>query len=881
MLALAPKPKSAHAPDARSAADRPPAERRPPDYSRALAFRAVPRVVQAKRGAATRHADEASHAAGPGALPLSLRSQMESALGADLSGVRVHPGSPRARMLGAQAFAQGDEVHVAPGYWQPETPRGRELIGHELAHVLQQRDGRVAPTSSVAGATLNDDAGLEREADVLGARAAGGVAAIPTMASAATSSRASAPPGGVVQRRPGDFHAPLLDAFSADMGVPREEANAHGPAYNAWILIRPHQSLPTDQLLDRLAAMEADGSLAGLAADAHLLPLVRYRRERTAITVVREMRSAAGGGAAAANAAITAAAAAGLSADDQAAMGHFVRLPFTRGPDQRRGVAGAPAATGVPDAELQREIGYELDPSSRPAAAPPGGPPPARTPWDGRTGAPGEAAARAAMQSELFDAYDAYLTAFRPTVTRILAPGGSRVPVTAGGAGGGGGAAAPPPTGSVDIANQARDVLEARYGVSMNAGASTPGQAYSRSPRVTTPAADQNFFDPYDPAQRATLRGQPVAALAQGVAWWLFQNDVPGAANPAGTRDFATDVLARHHWSTQDAGAVQFRTDVARAYAAASTLAPSNARQLLDYRLAQWNERGPRGITLLSSFEPGADAARAERQQRWDMFKTAVHETLHLCTHPVFSTAAQGRGTMVEGFTEMFTISTLNPAATGILPQVRAGSREPLRRVVEGSVFTAAPEAAVITNATTPTQYRAHRAAAERIRDGGTPVAGGPSHAGVGETGVRAAYFQGHVEYLGLTPTGAGLATPPAAGAPRQLRIPGGIWSVDELAWRSGVPRATLMADNPGLTAPLPATAVLAGCREHVVVTATTTHPVTGVRTSTPETRANIAAQHGVSEADLARANPDLPLDPATSGWAPLIAGQTILIPAH
>src|SRR5207244_154470 len=141
------------------------------------------------------------------------------------------------------------------------------------------------------------------------------------------------------------------------------------------------------------------------------------------------------------------------------------------------------------------------------------------------------------------------------------------------------------------------------------------------------------------------------------------------------------------------------------------TLAPNNARQLIDYRLTGWSERGTSGITILSSFTPGADAQQAERAARWGVFKTATHESLHLRTHPVFSDAAQGRGTMVEGFTEMFTIATLN---TDVLPRVRAGSLEALRRTVEGALSTPAPDPTVITDAVTPGQYVNHRAQAER-----------------------------------------------------------------------------------------------------------------------------------------------------------------------
>ena len=193
--------------------------------------------------------------------------------------------------------------------------------------------------------------------------------------------------------------------------------------------------------------------------------------------------------------------------------------------------------------------------------------------------------------------------------------------------------------------------------------------------------------------------------LAPGVGWWLFENDRPGAAGAAGTRRFATEVLAAHHYSTQDPGAEKFRWDVAKAYAAASTLLPSNKRQLIDYRMTQWSEADPRaiakGFTIQSSFDPGAKPDQAQLQKRWTIFGTATHESLHLRTHPAFEAADQGRGKMKEGFVEMFTIATLN---SDILPRARAGTVEPLRRTVEGALSPAKPDPAIITNRVTPTQ---------------------------------------------------------------------------------------------------------------------------------------------------------------------------------
>jgi len=840
------------------------------------------------------------------ALPADLRAQMEGAFDTDFSDVRLQRDSATARGLGARALAQGSQLHFAPGAWAPGSATGRTLIAHELAHVVQQRAGRVRGQRLAGGVALNDDPVLEREADRLAERATW---ARPPTADGGSAWRAAAPalaPGGTAQRTP----APEVCPTPAGLACPTipSEPSVVGTnvtyAQNAFTLTGPWRTQ-----LDAMAAQwHADGARSFIRIDGYASAegdcafnwTLSCRR---ASTVVDELVHPSDGSA-------------GIPSDRLDAFAHgesdvagpalasnrraAISLPpappagvaAARGPDQRS--AGAGAASQVPDTDLAREVGYEIDPSSRPAPAPPVTPPPvtppgvtppppvlppppARVPWDGapRDGTAAEAtraaAARRSMQTQLFTAYDAYLRHFRPTVTATLAR--PRVDFTAGATPSG---ARAPATGVVDIANGARSVLEMRYGVSMDAAASTSAQGYSRAVRRGAPAVDQNVFDPYSEADRRTLTASP--DIAPGVAWWLFENDVPGAAGAAGSRSFATDILTQHRYSTQDAGAAQYRWDVANAYAGATTLSsPANRQQLVDYRLAQWNERGDLGITLLSAFDPGTDRNRAERAQRWEVFGTAVHESLHLRTHPTFSNAALGRGTMVEGFTEMFTVATLN---TDVLPAVRAGGREGLRRTVEGVLATPAPDSTVITNHTTPTQYVAHRDAAERIRDGGTPTAGA-AHGGIGEPGVRAAFFQGHVEYLGLKPDGTPLTGQPAAGAPLRLRVPAGIAGLNELAWRTGVPRARIEADNPGIASPLPADAVLDGCREHVVVASDTTHPRSALHESAAETRAQVATQNGVSEADLVRANPDIALDPVTNAWPPLSVGQRLLIPAH
>jgi hypothetical protein len=69
-----------------------------------------------------------------------LRSTFEPFLGRDLGGVRIHTSSAArsaARALHADAFTIGSDIGFAAGRWAPDTARGKHLLAHELAHVVQ------------------------------------------------------------------------------------------------------------------------------------------------------------------------------------------------------------------------------------------------------------------------------------------------------------------------------------------------------------------------------------------------------------------------------------------------------------------------------------------------------------------------------------------------------------------------------------------------------------------------------------------------------------------------------------------------------------------------------------------------------------------------
>jgi len=72
------------------------------------------------------------------------RTHMESAFGADFSGVRIHTDARAdglSQSLSARAFATGQDVFFRQGEYSPGTSTGRELLAHELTHVVQQTGG--------------------------------------------------------------------------------------------------------------------------------------------------------------------------------------------------------------------------------------------------------------------------------------------------------------------------------------------------------------------------------------------------------------------------------------------------------------------------------------------------------------------------------------------------------------------------------------------------------------------------------------------------------------------------------------------------------------------------------------------------------------------
>ena len=96
-------------------------------------------------------------------LPDNLKTGIENLSGYAMDDVKVHYNSPKPAQLQAHAYAQGTDIHVASGQ--------EKHLPHEAWHVVQQKQGRVQPTKQLKSVNINDDNGLEKEADVMGAKA--------------------------------------------------------------------------------------------------------------------------------------------------------------------------------------------------------------------------------------------------------------------------------------------------------------------------------------------------------------------------------------------------------------------------------------------------------------------------------------------------------------------------------------------------------------------------------------------------------------------------------------------------------------------------------------------------------------------------------------
>ncbi|MBV9280813.1 MAG: DUF4157 domain-containing protein [Chloroflexi bacterium] len=116
---------------------------------------------------------------GGDALEGGVRQRLESGLGADLSGVRVHTDGEAdalSRSVSAAAFTTGRDIFFRSGAYNPSSAGGMRLLAHEATHTVQQAAGPVAGTPTAQGVSISDPGDrFERAAEASAARIAPGL----------------------------------------------------------------------------------------------------------------------------------------------------------------------------------------------------------------------------------------------------------------------------------------------------------------------------------------------------------------------------------------------------------------------------------------------------------------------------------------------------------------------------------------------------------------------------------------------------------------------------------------------------------------------------------------------------------------------------------
>lgn len=142
-------------------------------------------------------------------LAAATRAFMEPRFGHDFAKVRVHTGSKAtesARAVNALAFTVGSNIVFGAGQYRQETDAGRNLLAHELAHVVQQAGNESVPSrTEISG----DSSAAERDADA---------AAEAALAGQPIQSVASAAPG--IKRRA----APYIKKITVNL-IPPQSAS--------------------------------------------------------------------------------------------------------------------------------------------------------------------------------------------------------------------------------------------------------------------------------------------------------------------------------------------------------------------------------------------------------------------------------------------------------------------------------------------------------------------------------------------------------------------------------------------------------------------------------------------------------------------------------
>lgn len=373
----------------------------------------------------------------------------------------------------------------------------------------------------------------------------------------------------------------------------------------------------------------------------------------------------------------------------------------------------------------------------------------------------------------------------------------------------------------------AEKVVYKAFGAWVEQAVLTPDEAQKRRAfAFTTSGAQPTLIDSTNSAARAN-GDQPVSA--RDLAAFLVFND-----------EKVRQLMADHDFQPGPAGTEEEEKFLSERIIAQFTEADNKLLSESD-RLGYSSTRPGLGKVFISPVVQGWDGvdetAQPAMQRKYEVFQTLVHEYLHMLEHPLIPQATRQSLPVREGVCEWLTCQVINNLA--------AGGDEDLKdvvRTVEGERVLGDVPGRVGALRAFLAQYRPkpdYAGYVAAVRDVACLC---------GENGVKAAFFQGHVEFFGLWDDGKWR---PGITVTRWVVNPvteDRLNSVTKLSAATGLPEDEILRHNPDLVKDIdqwPQQLLLPGYHGHRPIYAG----------DDAETWQQIAAQHNVSVERLKRAN--------------------------
>jgi hypothetical protein len=748
------------------------------------------------------------------------RGELGRLLGHDFASVRIHTGGAAAASadaLGARAYSIGNDVVFAPGEYRPDTRAGLVLLGHELAHVAQQRQ---AP--GARGAPGEDAAADEREADSAARALEVGTAGPPVARRSQRRLRRQAVQmasgrfvgdhiGAVNNRREEVLTA--IDRLHALWAMPNADYAAEYPVVGA---LPAGAAVPVGSIPLTIAAIARNGTgnMSPPVADLFL-----------------DLTFSAGVGTGQPNNKSDV-----LALQDALHVGWFL-TSAQYGTDRAR--VNAVATATVPESQMPLTIAG--------------------------LGRLRTAILAGTYRRDLYAGTHAVTAAQRTSVQHILQPGSTvsggvvvNPPMTGAGAGG---------AFEIDmLAALKRDVTSraARFNALRAAGPPTFPVASVHPIARRAQQEVERYFAPY-------IRGASRGAVAPYHPGTYSLISALGDESALRSADIDRNWWT-HYWMTLD----RLGQPVMDAHHVLEPRDRAEVERVRDLFVTAYSpeiEAAVRGWPAVTYTFPAGNVVDVQPYQSfanptqrrllgWDLYTTLIHEMLHVVTHPNFSQTATLIGGvdekyLEEGVTEVMR-HELWDGEGALVQRLGATEMDPVRADVEGAAFLF--DSAVVV----PHPYYGEYAQARAI------------DAQVGRANTKAAYFLGHTELLGLG-QGTATASPLAGVAQYRLVDPA---QQDVYVTVAGDTYSSILAKTnataggilgPGGVPLASGAAIVAGTRLRVP-------GIRWVYAIANDTWGGVASQNRVTLAELLEANA---MAAGTAPTRTIAVGTRILIPIH